>query len=32
MDDLFQNAESKHDIIVFSTQEAEKSIVGSLFN
>ena len=32
MEYLFSNSEFKHYIIVFSTQEAEKSIVGSLIN
>jgi hypothetical protein len=32
MEDLFSNSQYKHDIIVFSTQEAERSIIGSLFN
>ena len=32
MDDLFQKNNAHHDIYVFASQEAERSIVGSLMN
>lgn len=32
LDDLFQKDNAYHDIYVLSTQEAERSIVGSLLN
>ena len=32
LDDLFQKDNIYHDIYVFATQEAEKSIVGSLLD